>query len=363
MKRKSLLIIVTVMSLLAMSLSACTSSVKEKVSDITKVDDANIRIVNDEQKRKTKHETEVETQAETETESETKIEIVPKPQSVPENSTFSVSFKQPLEETLPTEKIEVATQTPTQKSTDSETNYLFATVIKDTTITVKDSSNSTNIIVSEGKEVVVIKEQINSYLIKWYEKTAIISKDAVKLYDTSFIPDFSKKSWIGIGSSSLISKRYGVCVSDTEVIIPDSLQSLYKGQKVAITEIGDTTYVIEWYGEKAFVKAEDIEIFPENYEPIFESGSWAGCITDSPISNHITERYGICINDTDIVTPTSIEPLYKGQSVHIEEIGDTTYVIEWYGEKALVKAEDIEIFPENYEPIFESGSWAGCIKK
>lgn len=353
MKAKVFLaIIITVLSL-----SACTSNVKEKGSDISKkVNDANIRIINNEKIT----ETETETETEAETEAETKNEIVLKPEAVIENSTFSVSFEQPIEEDLTAEKIEIATQTPTQKSTDSD---LFATVIKDTTITVKDPSKSTNIIVSEGKEVVVIKEQINSYLIKWYEKTAIIDKDAVKLYDTSFIPDFSKKSWIGIGSSSLISKRYGVCVSDTEVIIPDSLQSLYKGQKVAITEIGDTTYVIEWYGEKAFVKAEDIEIFPENYEPIFESGSWAGCITDSPISNHITERYGICINDTDIVTPTSIEPLYKGQSVHIEEIGDTTYVIEWYGEKALVKAEDIEIFPENYEPIFESGSWAGCIKK
>ena len=353
MKAKVFLaIIITVLSL-----SACTSNLKEKGSDISKkVNDANIRIINNEKIT----ETETETETEAETEAETKNEIVLKPEAVIENSTFSVSFEQPIEEDLTAEKIEIATQTPTQKSTDSD---LFATVIKDTTITVKDPSKSTNIIVSEGKEVVVIKEQINSYLIKWYEKTAIIDKDAVKLYDTSFIPDFSKKSWIGIGSSSLISKRYGVCVSDTEVITPDSLQSLYKGQKVAITEIGDTTYVIEWYGKKAFAKLEDIELYPETYEPIFESGSWAGCITDSSLSYYNTERYGICVNDTDIVTPTSIETLYKGQRVHIKEIGDTTYVIEWYNSKAFVKAEDIELYPETYEPIFESGSWAGCIKK
>lgn len=373
--KKIVLTGVIIMAACCLSLSACSSNVAVDMPKETIVADATTEDDNSFNIRINVKGITMETE-------EATIDTVPT-ESTSEDVAFSVVVTDEnllVQEITPTEK---QTQTSTEKTTE-ETHteeaqttpiseeasgngihfpegWRFGTTTKDTTVTVKSSRNETRIIASD-KNVVILQETAAAYLIKWYDKTAILDKNAVKLSDENFVPDFSKEEWVGVDSASVTSKRYGICTTDTTVITPTSIETLYKGQKVKITEIGDTTYVIEWYGTKAFAKSEDIQIFDEGYEPDFASGSWAGCITSSPVQSYFnTERYGICVKDTIIVTPDSNETLFKSQRVHILEIGDDTYVIQWDHTKAFAKSEDIQIFDEGYEPNFTSGSWAGCI--
>lgn len=100
---------------------------------------------------------------------------------------------------------------------------------------------------------------------------------------------------------------------------------------------------------------------PSLEEPSQEEPSIVEPSLEEPKEYHII-AYGMCNNNCTVTTDSGEkQDLYQGQQIGILSTGGKELLITWYGSKAKVSPEFVEIYPENYEPHFEKGQWAGVI--